>query len=55
MSLDDFAGADSIFVDANVFTYFALGTMTYQASCAEFLIKVEHGQVQAVTSDFVLN
>ena len=38
MNLDDFTGADPIFVDANVFTYFALGTMAYQASCAEFLL-----------------
>jgi predicted nucleic acid-binding protein len=55
VNLDDFAGADPIFVDANVFTYFALGTMAYQASCTAFLSKVEQGQVQAVTSDFVLN
>jgi len=55
VNLDDFAGAAPIFVDANVFTYFALGTMAYQESCTEFLLKVEQGQIQSVTSDFVLN
>ena len=43
MNLDDFTGADPIFVDANVFTYFALGMMTYQESCTEFLSKIEQG------------
>lgn len=43
MNLDDFAGADPIFVDANVFTYFALGTTPYQGSCTEFLSKIEQG------------
>jgi hypothetical protein len=38
VNLDDFAGADPIFVDANVFTYSALGMMTYQESCTEFLL-----------------
>jgi len=28
---------------------------SYQGSCTEFLLKVEQGHIQAVTSDFVLN
>jgi predicted nucleic acid-binding protein len=55
VNLGDFTGRDEIFVDANIFTYFALGTTAYQESCAEFLMRIEQGQVHAVTSDFVLN
>lgn len=55
MNLADFPGQDDIFVDANIFTYLALGTAAYQDACADFLNRVEQGQVQAVTSDFVLN
>jgi predicted nucleic acid-binding protein len=55
VNLGDFTGQDEIFVDANIFTYFALGTTAYQESCTEFLMRVEQGQVRAVTSDFVLN
>ncbi len=55
MNLADFAGQDDIFVDANIFTYLALGTTAYQDACADFMSRVEQGQVRAVTSDFVLN
>lgn len=55
MNLAHFAGQDEIFVDANIFTYFALGTTEYQDACTDFLARVERGEVHAVTSDFVLN
>ena len=55
MNLAHFTSQDEIFVDANIFTYFALGTAEYQDACADFLTRVEQGQVHAVTSDFVLN
>lgn len=55
MNLADFSGQDQIFIDANIFTYLALGTVVYQDSCANFLNRVEQGEIQAVTSDFVLN
>jgi predicted nucleic acid-binding protein len=55
MNLADFSGEAEIFVDANIFTYFALGTPVYQDACAEFLQRVEGKQIHAVTSDFVLN
>jgi predicted nucleic acid-binding protein len=55
MNLADFTRQDEIFVDANIFTYFALNTTEYQAACNGFLTKVEQGEIRAVTSDFVLN
>lgn len=55
MNLADFSGQDEIFVDANIFTYLALGTAAYQNACADFLSRIEQGQVRAVTSDFALN
>ena len=55
MNLADYRSQDEIFVDANIFTYLALGTAMYQDACADFMSRVEQGQVQAVTSEFVLN
>jgi predicted nucleic acid-binding protein len=55
MNLGDFSGDAEIFVDANIFTYFALGTPAYQDACAEFLKHIEDKHIHAVTSDFVLN
>jgi predicted nucleic acid-binding protein len=55
MNLGDFSGDAEIFVDANIFTYFALGTPAYQDTCAEFLKRIEDKRIHAVTSDFVLN
>lgn len=55
MNLGDFAGEAEIFVDANIFTYFGLGTPAYQDACAEFLSRIEARRIHAVTSDFVLN
>ncbi len=55
MNLASFTGQDEICVDANIFTYCALGTPEHQHACANFLARVEQGEVHAVTSDFVLN
>ncbi len=55
MNLAHFTGQDEIFVDANIFTYFALGTAEYQDACTDFLTRVEQSKIHAVTSDFVLN
>ena len=55
MKLCEFPCNDVIFVDANIFTYFALGTPRFQDTCAAFLSRIESRQIQAVTSDFVLN
>ena len=55
MNLSDFPGPEEIFVDANIFTYLALGTPLYQKAWADFMSLVEQGAVRAATSDFVLN
>lgn len=55
MNLADFQGPEEIFVDANIFTYLALGTPAYQDACANFMSRVELNQIRAVTSDFVMN
>ncbi|MBE7468448.1 MAG: hypothetical protein DPW09_12560 [Anaerolineae bacterium] len=55
MSLADFAEDAEIFIDANIFTYFALQNPTYQAACTTFLSRVETGEARGVTSVFALN
>lgn len=53
--LTDFPSQQTIFVDANIWAYFALNTEPFQAACATFLYRVETGQISAVTSNMVLN
>lgn len=55
MLLADFAEDSEIFIDANIFTYFALQNPTYQAACTAFLGRIEAGEVRGVTSVFSLN
>jgi predicted nucleic acid-binding protein len=55
MTLDDFATPELIFVDANIWTYFALNSEPFQTSCAAFLYRIEKGLISAVISDAVLN
>ena len=55
MTLDDFTITEPVFVDANIWTYFALNSEPFQASCTAFLYRVEKGLVSAVISDAVLN
>ena len=54
MFLADFAQDAEIFIDANIFTYFALQNPTYQAACTAFLGRVEAGEVRGVASVFSL-
>jgi predicted nucleic acid-binding protein len=53
--LADFPAVQPIFIDANIWTYFALNTEPFQTSCAAFLYRVEVGQITAITSTAVLN
>jgi predicted nucleic acid-binding protein len=55
MQLADFAQDAEIFIDANIFTYFALQNPIYQTACTAFLSRVEAGEVRAVASVFSLN
>ena len=55
MRLADLTAEAEIFIDANVFTYFALQNQTFQADCTAFLSRVEAGEVRGVTSVFALN
>jgi predicted nucleic acid-binding protein len=55
MRLADFTLEADIFMDANIFTYFALQNPTYQAACTAFLSRIEGGEVRGVTSVFALN
>ncbi len=55
MSLADFTQDTEIFIDANIFTYFALKNPTYQAACTAFLARVEANEIKAVASVFSLN
>ncbi|MBN1220564.1 MAG: type II toxin-antitoxin system VapC family toxin [Anaerolineae bacterium] len=55
MELSRFAADTEIFIDANIFTYFALQNPIYQAACTAFLSRVETGEVRAIASVFSLN
>lgn len=55
MQLADFTQDAEIFIDANIFTYFALKNPIYQAACTKFLSQVEANKVRAVASVFSLN
>ena len=55
MRLANYALPDEIFIDANIWSYFALRNPTYQSECTRFLERVEQSQVHAATSNFVLN
>jgi len=55
MNLDNFASSDPIFIDANIWTYYALNTEPFQESCINFLYRCEIGQITSVTSTAVLN
>lgn len=44
-----------IFLDANIFLYSIFGHPTLKPQCKEFLLKVENGVYESVTSTLVLN
>lgn len=43
------------FIDANIFLYSIFGHPTLKSQCKEFLLKVENGIFESVTSTLVLN
>lgn len=55
MLLADYTLPDEIFIDANIWSYFALRNPNFQSDCTRFLERVEQGIVNGVTSNFVLN
>ena len=55
MFLANFVQDTEIYIDANIFTYFALQNPIYQVACTTFLSRVEAGEVKGVTSVFSLN
>ncbi len=55
MQLDSFAGLETIFIDANIFAYFAVSNPAFEKSCGDFFSRILTEQIQAATSTFVLN
>ena len=55
MFLADYSSSDEIFIDANIWSYFALRNSNFQRDCTQFLERVEQSQISGVTSNFVLN
>ncbi|OGO38876.1 MAG: hypothetical protein A2Z03_04495 [Chloroflexi bacterium RBG_16_56_8] len=55
MLLPEYVSSDEIFIDANIWSYFALRNPNFQTDCTQFLERVEQGQVRGATSNFVLN
>jgi hypothetical protein len=44
-----------LFIDANIFLYTILGHHHFKSPCEEFLIKLENGEYEAITSTLILN
>ena len=44
-----------IFIDANIFLYSIFGHPTLKPQCKEFLLKIEKGVYESITSTLVLN
>lgn len=55
MFLADYTLPDEIFIDANIWSYFALRNPDFQDDCTRFLERVEQRALHGVTSNFVLN
>jgi predicted nucleic acid-binding protein len=55
MLLDDFAASDEIFIDANIWSYFALRNPDFQKVCTRFFERIEQNEIRGATSNFVLN
>ncbi|MBI4786695.1 MAG: PIN domain-containing protein [Chloroflexi bacterium] len=55
MDLIGYTLPDDIFIDANIWSYFALRNPKFQKDCTQFLERVEQSQISGVTSNFVLN
>lgn len=44
-----------VFIDANIFLYTILGHPSFKSPCKEFLIKLENGVYEGITSTLILN
>jgi len=44
-----------LFIDANIFLYTILGHPHFKSPCEEFLITLENGEYEAITSTLILN
>jgi len=54
-TLRKFPRHSPIFIDANIFLYFLLKDELYFSACAEFLSKVETGEIIGFTNTLVMN
>lgn len=55
MNLKDFPGGRAIFVDANIFVLHLTGSEGIREECRDFLRRIENGEIQALTANFVLD
>ncbi|NCO35117.1 MAG: hypothetical protein AUJ92_07115 [Armatimonadetes bacterium CG2_30_59_28] len=53
--LRDFTLSDSIFIDTNIFVYHQAGHPDFGPDSRDFLDRVERGEVEAVTTNVVVN
>ena len=55
MSLRDFPGDKTIFVDAGIFVLHFAGVEPNKSECRDFLKRIELGQIKALTVNFVID
>ncbi len=54
-SLKEFDTEETIFVDANIFSFHHLNHQKFGEACTKFLQRIENGEVNAITSDLVID
>lgn len=54
MTFDDISAGSSIFLDANVFVYYAEPHPTFGPACRQLLLRIENQELQGFTSSAIL-
>jgi predicted nucleic acid-binding protein len=54
MTFEDIAAGSALFVDANVFVYYAEPHPTFGPACQQLMLRIENGEIQGYTSSAVL-
>ncbi len=55
LKLDDLMSDAKVFIDANIFLYSAFKHPVFGNKCKDFLVRIEKGEINGNTSDYVLN
>lgn len=54
MFLSNLGNGSSVFIDANIFVYHFSKKSNFNLSCTEFLVRIEEGEIEGITSTSVV-